>query len=278
MTVHRFTDARGFCRRAYEFLMRDEASHNLMLGLCTALADCALPARPATYLATVEAAGQVLGAAVRTPPYNVILSYMPPYAAAHLARDMHTTREPLPGVHGPTPQAETFARAWTALTGQASTVRRRMRAYQLDAVAPALRAPGALHRATLGDRDLAARWFQDFTREALEEEPPDDHIALIEQRIRDGIVYLWLHEGRPVSMACSGGTTPSGVRISGVYTPPDCRGRGYASACVAALSQHLLDSGRRHCFLYTDLDNPTANRLYAAIGYRPVCDVKDISF
>lgn len=72
--------------------------------------------------------------------------------------------------------------------------------------------------------------------------------------------------------------TPHGARIGYVYTPPEWRGRGYASACVAGLSQRVLDSGRRFCFLYTDLSNPTSNALYQRIGYEHVCNVIDYEF
>jgi predicted GNAT family acetyltransferase len=51
-----------------------------------------------------------------------------------------------------------------------------------------------------------------------------------------------------------------------VYTPPACRGRGYASALVAELSQRVLGRGER-VILYTDLDNPTSNAIYQRIGY-----------
>jgi predicted GNAT family acetyltransferase len=44
------------------------------------------------------------------------------------------------------------------------------------------------------------------------------------------------------------------------------------------VSQHLLDSGLRLCFLYTDLTNPLSNRIYQRIGYRPVCEVVDYMF
>ena len=56
---------------------------------------------------------------------------------------------------------------------------------------------------------------------------------------------------------------------------PEFRGRGYASNCVAALTQKMLDQGRKFCFLYTDLSNPTSNKIYQQIGYRPVCDWMD---
>ncbi len=74
------------------------------------------------------------------------------------------------------------------------------------------------------------------------------------------------------------GRTPNGVRIGAVYTPPKYRGRGYATACVAALSQRMLDTGLAFCFLYTDLSNPTSNNIYQRLGYHPVRDVVDYHF
>ncbi len=63
------------------------------------------------------------------------------------------------------------------------------------------------------------------------------------------------------------------MRVGPVYTPPELRGRGYASAITAAATQRILASGRRFCFLYTDLANPTSNSIYQQIGYRPVTDI-----
>jgi predicted GNAT family acetyltransferase len=57
-----------------------------------------------------------------------------------------------------------------------------------------------------------------------------------------------------------------------VYTPPERRGRGYASACVATLSAATLDAGLR-CILYTDLGNATSNSIYRSIGYRAVAEL-----
>jgi predicted GNAT family acetyltransferase len=74
------------------------------------------------------------------------------------------------------------------------------------------------------------------------------------------------------------GPTPNGIRINAVYTPPEFRRRGYASACVAEVSQRMLDSGRKFCFLFTDLANPTSNKIYKAIGYRHVADGQHITF
>ena len=66
--------------------------------------------------------------------------------------------------------------------------------------------------------------------------------------------------------------------VNGVYTPPEHRGRGYATSCVAALSARLLAEGRRFCFLFTDAANPTSNAIYQRIGYVPVAEVQEYRF
>lgn len=82
----------------------------------------------------------------------------------------------------------------------------------------------------------------------------------------------------PVSMAGTSGPTPNGIRVNLVYTPPEHRRQGYASSCVAALSQALLNQGRKYCFLLTDLANPTSNHIYQTIGYRSRGDVTEYCF
>jgi predicted GNAT family acetyltransferase len=63
-----------------------------------------------------------------------------------------------------------------------------------------------------------------------------------------------------------------------VYTPPQARGRGYASALVATTSQRLLATGRDYCFLFTNLANPTSNHIYQEVGYEPVSDISAYAF
>lgn len=91
---------------------------------------------------------------------------------------------------------------------------------------------------------------------------------------------FWVHEVDDVVVAMSGhtGPTPNGIRIGPVYTSPEARGNGYASRLVAAESQWLLDNGRRFCFLYTDLENPTSNSIYERIGFRKTAESAEYSF
>jgi predicted GNAT family acetyltransferase len=178
-------------------------------------------------------------------------------------------------VNGPAAISRAFAEQWQALTGVPFSIGFRERAYRLDAVITVTSVPGAMRRAAESDRDLLARWTVAFSAEAGTE-PVDgpewaDRILATDPALRG--VYLWEDGGVVVSLAGYSGPTAHGMRIGPVYTPPEWRGRGYASAVTAALSQMLLDGGRQFCFLFTDLANPTSNKIYQQIGYCPVCDV-----
>ncbi len=141
---------------------------------------------------------------------------------------------------------------------------------------------GAARVADEGDRTLLVDWLRAFSIEALAEDEPDEAAleASVEHKLvaDDGAYVLWEVGGEPVSCAGYGSSTPSGTRVGPVYTPPEHRGRGYASAVTAHVSADRLAAGRRFCFLYTDLANPTSNKIYADIGYRPVCAALQVEF
>lgn len=279
MEVARLEDPREFVERTRPFLLTDEARHNLILGIGTNLVE-----RPEVYpefhLWVVEGGGRVAAVAVRTPPFNLAVSRSEADGAVPtLAAQLHADRVDLPGVTGAVPEADDFARAWTDLTGSGARVSMDSRIFRLTSVKPVKGAPGRMREATSTDRALLVEWLRAFAAESLPEEDPVDPERVVDLRLRGpaGSLVLW-EDGEPVSLAGSGGPTPNGIRIGPVYTPPANRRRGYASALVAALSQHHLDRGRAFCFLYTDLSNPTSNHIYEDIGYDPVCDSRNYRF
>ena len=121
------------------------------------------------------------------------------------------------------------------------------------------------------DIPIVIGWINAFAEEALDEAA---HLEGAEAAYRrreadpDGAWLLWDDEG-PVSLAAYGSPTPNGTRVGPVYTPPELRGRGYATSLVAELTEQRLAAGLRFCFLFTDLGNPTSNAIYARIGYEP---------
>ncbi|HFJ9372329.1 TPA: GNAT family N-acetyltransferase [Bacillus nitratireducens] len=78
--------------------------------------------------------------------------------------------------------------------------------------------------------------------------------------------------GKLVSVAAKTRPTTNNITVNFVYTPKEERKKGYASNCVAALSQRMLDEGYKTTTLYTDLANPTSNKIYQEIGYEQIME------
>jgi uncharacterized protein len=283
MEVARLEDAAAFLAEAEPLLLTDEARNNLIFGVAGTIRD-------GLYddfrLWLVRDGDRPVAAALRTPPYNLVLA-QPESEAALTALADALAREQLPGVTGVVPEVDRFAESWAAAAGARARTNMRQGVYALEHVEPLPLVPGSARAATTDDRELALRWWIAFGEEVLHEGGPgrDRAETTLDHRLsapRTGIL-LWEDDGEPVSLAGWGGQTPNGIRVGPVYTPPELRGRGYATALTAELSQRLLDGrlfegGRRFCFLYTDLANPTSNAIYERIGYRRVAESAEVIF
>ena len=274
MQLEEHADAAAFLEAAAPVLGADEARHNLIYGICSTLVD-APAAYPEAHLWTVvEQEAQAAG--ICTPPFNIVVARpRSDEALRFLARELRGRVE-LPGVTGALPEVDLFAEAW----GGARRLTMSQGVYAAGTVRePGV--PGSAREAALADRELVLDWLRAFQGEALPEDAPHlDLEASFERRVQSDQAgfALWEDAGEPVSLCGYGGRTPHGTRIGPVYTPPELRGRGYGSAVTAHVTKEQLDAGRDYCFLYTDLSNPTSNKIYVDIGYERVCDSAEYSF
>ena len=279
MEVLRSSSVAAFLDHAGEFLAEREAEHNLIFGILSNIeSDPSQYAAP-PYLATIVHGDKVVGAAIRTPPWRLVLSEMDHPGAVHrLAQDLADV--PLPGAVGPSDAAAHFGEAWAELTRATPRLNRHERAFRLRRVIPPRPTTGEMGMARPEHQQLLTDWIEAFHEEASLGNPRQDYARMAENWInRKGrTAYLWFDEDRPVSLTGVGGPTPNGIRVGPVYTPPEARGRGYASNLVAQATQEQLDAGRTFVFLFTDLANPTSNKIYQAIGYEPVSDVDEWEF
>jgi predicted GNAT family acetyltransferase len=278
MRLDRFERVADFLSATGEFLVDREAEHNLILGVADSADRSPDLYEGPPYLAVAHDGPDIVGAALRTPPYNLILSEVDdPRVVPLLVDDLHA--EPVPGLVGPPHAVRDFAKRWVTRRSGSWRVRLDQRVYVLRRVLEPRPTGGGMRAAGHGDEGLLDEWLRAFGHEALPAETLDLVRRSLEEWRRGGRrFWLWEDAGEPVSLVGAGSRTPNGIRIGPVYTPPPQRGRGYASALTAGVSALLLGEGRRFCFLYTDLANPTANRIYQAIGYEPVTDALMVDF
>lgn len=211
---------------------------------------------------------EVRFAALRTPPHPLLASPLDADPADLVELWLQADPE-VAGVTSVPLTARAIAAAWAERTG--GTARRALREamHILDEVSdPPRPARGELRPADRADRSLLVSWLREFVIEAGVAGATQAE-AMVDARMRREGLLVWEDE-QPVSMV---GVTPEVagvVRIGPVYTPPAQRCRGYAGSAVAAVSRRALARGARRCMLYTDLDNPTSNKIYAEVGYRPI--------
>ncbi len=282
MDITHYSDPENFQEDVIDTLVRHEAENNLILGiLANLIAGEYSEIQP--YMTVFRERGRAQAIALCTPPWPVLISYENPPPDEKVLKAMlndmgDTLQEDFTGLSGNKEFVSSLVSQWEKDSGKKALLKMAMRIYKLDKTLPVSGVPGRMRPVEDQDRALVEEWYQGFHRDTSNEKPDHEHIqkqvsAYLTAQPRQRGLRIWEVDGKPVSMAGYAGPTPHGIRIGAVYTPPDQRKHGYASAVTAGLSQYLLDQGNQFCFLFTDLLNPTSNHIYQQIGYRPVCDV-----
>ncbi len=273
--IHTFPNILSFLDKTQQWLEAREAFNNLLLGIALRLYDHPDWYVSTPYLATAETlAGDILLAVLWTPPRNLIIAgddQVPQEAVNALVHHLKNHLMNPGGVHGASALSGQFSESWAGENGLAYHVSMHQRLYELRHLRQVAYSPGYLRVAKEADKNLVAQWKADFQLEAFGQDSPADAKSAVARQIAAAEVYIW-EDGEPVSIAVRTRPTRHGVTVSGVYTPPPLRRKGYATSCVAALSQLLLSEGKQFLTLFTDLSNPTSNGIYSKIGYLPLED------
>jgi len=258
-----------FSAQVAPFLAAREVEHNLILGILAQHVARKTPQSDAVWLA-LEDDGVLVAAAVRTPPQYVIVTELPAGGARAVAEWFIALGAVPDGASGPGDDGRDVLVALREQLGGRVELLSAETIYELTRVATLAPPPGVARAAGESDRALLTGYFDAFIREvALPRGPDADELAA--RHVAAGTALLW-DDGGPRAMACRARKTPTGSAIGPVYTVPEARGQGYGGAVTAALSRRELDAGDRFVCLFADQKNPTANRVYQRLGFRPVRD------
>lgn len=272
-----------YCRNAADFLAftgnylaEDEARYGMVLGLAKALEqnpDVFPKGDP--WLCAISTGKNINAAGIKTPLSPVFLAHLSEdkqAVAKSLVKAVSKSFSDIPAVAGEKEPTDIFAKLWCKKrkTTILSTMEQRL--YRLDKVNDVPLSPGKLRQATMADKELVVKWSHAFSADVESGGTMNTPEPDVTPRIEFGWVYFWEDDDQPVSMVMKGRATENGMTVNHVYTPPELRGRGYATSCVAELSRQILKSGKKFCVLYTDLANAASNSIYVKIGYTPVCD------
>jgi ribosomal protein S18 acetylase RimI-like enzyme len=275
LNVRYTTDAGEYLARVGVFLRQRPVEHSVLLSVAAGrVGTVGATGGPDLWL-WVEDDDEVVATAQHTPPHGAYLSTGPGEAIRMLTTTFWHLRPGLPGVAGLEPAPQEFATQWSQLGGPQATPAMRMSLYAADEVTIPPGIPGRLRLATHGDASVLQGWARKFFAESGATSTGNDEIR---PRIDAGLLVVWEADGAVVSMAATTVAQGGVSRVHFVYTPPERRKRGFASACVATLTAGELATPGRTCMLYTDLANPTSNSIYQAVGYHRVGDAVRLAF
>jgi RimJ/RimL family protein N-acetyltransferase len=241
-------------------LGKNEAKHNLILGILERLAVGMSPS-PRTW--TLGGPG---ACAVQMEGRPIVLGDLDRSQCEALALAVRDAD--YPGVIGADSSPSWFVKRATEL-GRLFNTPVPQRIYSLSEPPHYPQSPGSLRQASLDDATLLLSWMGAFSSETKTEGPA---ILLNTAALRAGDYCLWMENDRPVAMAYINRRSRNTATISGVYTPPEFRRRGFGGSVTAGVAARIFQEGKIAACLYTDLRNPYSNRCYAKIGFRPVCD------
>jgi predicted GNAT family acetyltransferase len=282
-----YTDVHEFYNDIYDVLIRHESQNMIPLGniiIGYEGKDKTDWRDPINWLmATVADGNGIQLTALMTPPHNITLyatdNIINPNAINCLIDGLKNYE--IPGVTTEKTLAEHFAEKYTTRKGLTFKTTMSQRIYELKAVNPDIKQFGVVRLLDEKDMHFFPYWAEAFnaansygkTEMSIPQDEKSYHYRLSTKKL-----YVLEVNGIPVSMAGYTRQMQTAIGVAFVYTPPYYQGKGYASSCVAQISQIALDKGFTKCVLYTDLLNPTSNNIYQKIGYVPVCDSLMLKF
>jgi uncharacterized protein len=262
-------DLMQFKEDVTSFLEQDEVVNNLPLGVLKSAE------RTPLLMAVVRKDEEVVWAMIQTQHDKIIFSKAASFSPEELrliAEQMHQDFESIPGLIGDRKLIIELSGHLSELRDVTATVEMDQGLYKLEKVKKKIVSKGKLRELTEKEHGFVKEWVFQFCEEVNMPITMDEADAKADELIRKGKLMGWEIEGEIVSMANTTRPTERNTNINFVYTPIKHRKKGFASDCVAALSQMMLDQGYQSTSLYTDLSNPTSNKIYQEIGYEWVAD------
>lgn len=280
MKITRIDDAGDFLERTLTLRANLPFETNLIGSVASSIAFEGKKYDESFWWVIQNAQDEVVGAMMRTAPHNLVLSPMPKTAIPDCVNMIVEMDPQFPGISGPKELVTQFLGLYRQQLSAELKIKSStgLLLYELaELVLPKLK--GNLRLATAEDYELVLSWYRAFEIE-LDLQTHGIEESVSGAMYRDAIYFLEV-EGEIVSLVGHAAIveTPSGkvVRIGPVYTPPEYRGRGYASSATAAVSEILRELPAR-VMLYTDAANPTSNGIYLRLGYELLAENIEIEF
>lgn len=262
-------DLASFMRKTLPLLEKQPSLHSLLISFMKRYSDLQKP------VSLMVSSDKMIG--LQTEDLRpIMISLSTAEEASFFAEEIFKKGFSLPGVNGPLPGADAFAKRWEKLSSHSLQLGVDLRLFELKHLISTPKPSGNWRLAQERDENLVLDWIKAFHDEAVPQDPlasDDEILKMIRINLKAKNYYLWEDQGVNVCFVASSRETERERWIGPVYTPKICRGKGYGSALVAEVSSQILSQGKV-AMLFTDLANPVSNSIYQKMGYKALGDFR----
>ncbi|MED0998235.1 GNAT family N-acetyltransferase [Bacillus mobilis] len=266
--LHVYEEILTFKEEVTPFLEKNEQENNLILGVLQMI-------QQPIFMGVVKQEEEIAIVFLQTEEKKQIIvatSEIAEEDIVELAKELTKVYPNVPGLIGNKKVVQRLAEEIAAIENKKTNVAMEQGIYELKQVQKKWNGDGIFREVSSEELTLIEQWIYQFCEDVklptTKEEAKQTAHTLITNRRLFGLEV----EGELVSVAAKTRPTTNNITVNFVYTPKEARKKGYASSCVAALSQRMLDEGYKTTTLYTDLENPTSNKIYQEIGYEKLME------
>ncbi|ADY22705.1 GNAT family N-acetyltransferase [Bacillus paranthracis] len=266
--LHVYEEIVNFKEEVTPFLEKNEQENNLILGVLQMV-------HQPIFMGIAKQGEEIAVVFLQTEEKKQIIvatSEISGVAIKELAKELTKIYPDIPGLIGDKKVVQHLAEEIAVLENKKTNVVMEQGVYELKEVKKKPGKDGFFREVSSDELTLIEQWIYQFCEDVnlptTKEEAKQTAHTLITNHRLFGLEV----DGKLVSVAAQTRPTKNNITVNFVYTPKEERKKGYASNCVAALSQRMLDEGYKTTTLYTDLANPTSNKIYQEIGYEQIAE------
>ncbi|GAB6615596.1 MULTISPECIES: GNAT family N-acetyltransferase [Bacillus] len=266
--LHVYEKILAFKEEVTPFLEKNEQENNLILGVLQMV-------QQPIFMGIAKQEEEIAAVFLQTEEKKQIIVATSEIAEAdivELAKKLTEVYPNVPGLIGNKKIVQKLAEKIATLEQKKTIVAMEQGVYELKQVKKKWNGDGIFREVSSEELPLIEQWIYQFCEDVklptTKEEAKQTAHTLITNRRLFGLEV----DGKLVSVAAKTRPTTNNITVNFVYTPKEARKKGYASSCVATLSQRMLDEGYKTTTLYTDLANPTSNKIYQEIGYEQIAE------
>ena len=214
----------------------------------------------------------------RIRPYNLLISHsLNSKSISSIVEYFQKSDVSLPGIYGPAEEVKQFTKIWKDLSGEDFKSSDEFLQYSLKTMKMSAQFIGDISIATKKQEKLLKGWTEESVREIIPSST-DEFVKSCTKSflklLENDKVFILEEEGLLVSMATISGQTKTMQAINDVYTPPEYRGKGYATELCIFLCDYILDYCKNTPILWVKTTNYAAIHIYEKIGFEQVAKME----